>query len=50
MPARAAEMDGIEASRRLHEALPPDEAPFVVALSADTLQVSLSPHILPPLP
>ena len=34
-----AEMDGIESSRRLHEALPPDEAPIVVALSADTLQV-----------
>jgi CheY-like chemotaxis protein len=33
------EMDGIEASRRLHEALPPDEAPIVVALSADTLQM-----------
>lgn len=50
VPARAAEMDGIEASRRLHEALPPDEAPIVVALSADTLQVSLSLHKLPHLP
>lgn len=35
-------MDGIESSRRLHEALPPDEAPIVVALSADTLQVRRS--------
>lgn len=33
------EMDGIEASRRLHEALPPHTAPVVVALSADTLQM-----------
>lgn len=33
------EMDGLEASRRLRDALPPQERPVVVALSADTLQV-----------
>lgn len=32
-------MDGLEASRRLREALPPAERPVVVALSADTLQM-----------
>lgn len=38
-PCSAAEMDGIEASRRLREALQPEQRPVVVALSADTLQM-----------
>ena len=34
------EMDGLEASRQIRERLPPERRPVVVALSADTMQVS----------
>lgn len=33
-------MDGLEASRQIQERLPPERRPVIVALSADTLQVS----------
>ena len=38
-------MDGLEASRRLQEELPPERRPVVVALSADTLQVRSRVHL-----
>jgi PAS domain S-box-containing protein len=32
------EMDGIEATRRIHEVLPADEAPWIIALTANAMQ------------
>lgn len=39
-PCSPTEMDGLEASRQIQERLPPEHRPVIVALSADTLQVS----------